>query len=328
MNRWVEPDIRDAVVDFVQEKKTLCTLPEMFFIKRIGIGPDKFVSWKNRYGKVNEHNGSIPRDYWLEDWEKDRIIEFYKSHETDGYRRCTYMMMDHDIVYASPASVYRVLSKAGVMRKWVRTKSRKGTGFDQPTAPHQHWHIDIANIKIKGIHYFLICILDGYSRYIVHWDLRESMKDEDVGVVMQAAKEKFPNYKPRFISDNGSQFVGREFQRFICDNGYSHVTTSINYPQSNGKLERFHRSVKSECIRQVYPASYGEAKRVIADYICYYNEVRLHSSIGFVSPKCKLEGKDELILKERDKKLEKRRDERKLKRTIDECDILKKRNVA
>jgi len=328
MGGWVEPDIRDSVVDFVQAKKELCTLPEIFFVKRIGIGSDKFISWKTRYGKSNEHNGSIPRDYWLEDWEKERIIDFYRNHETDGYRRCTYMMMDQDVVYASPASVYRVLSKAGVMRKWIRTKSRKGTGFDQPTAPHQHWHIDIANIKIKGVHYFLICILDGYSRYIVHWDLRESMKDEDVGVVMQAAKEKYPDYCPRYISDNGKQFVGREFQNFISENNFTHVTTSVNYPQSNGKLERFHKSIKSECIRQVYPASYEEAKRVIARYVTYYNEERLHSAIDFVSPKCKLEGNENVVLNERDRKLENRREERKMKRTIKTNAILTERKVA
>jgi hypothetical protein len=179
-------------VDFVREKSDLTGLPESFFIQKIGIWPDKFISWKKRYGKANEHNGNIPRDHWLEAWEKDEIVAFYTQHQSDGYRRCTYMMIDQDVVYASPATVYRVLSNADVMRKWNRGKSSKGTGFEQPMRPHEHWHIDIANVRIKGIHYFLITILDGYSRYIVHWDLRERMKDEDIGVVQQRAKELFP----------------------------------------------------------------------------------------------------------------------------------------
>ena len=221
------------------------------------------------------------------------------------------MMIDQDIVYASPATVYRVLSKAGAMRKWNRTKSSKGTGFDQPTAPHEHWHIDIANIKIKGIYCFLISILDGYSRVVVHWDLRENMKDEDVGVVQEGARELYPNEHPRYISDNGKQFTGREFQQFVADNNLTHVTTSPYYPQSNGKLERFHKTIKSECIRKKCPISLDDAKRTIAEYIKEYNEVRLHSSIGYVTPMDRLKGMDEVILKNRDLKLENRRAERK-----------------
>jgi len=221
------------------------------------------------------------------------------------------MMIDQDIVYASPATVYRVLSKAGAMRKWNRTKSSKGTGFDQPTAPHEHWHIDIANIKIKGIYYFLISILDGYSRVVVHWDLRENMKDEDVGVVQEGARELYPNEHPRYISDNGKQFTGREFQQFVADNNLTHVTTSPYYPQSNGKLERFHKTIKSECIRKKCPISLDDAKRTIVEYIKEYNEVRLHSSIGYVTPMDRLKGMDEVILKNRDLKLENRRAERK-----------------
>ena len=221
------------------------------------------------------------------------------------------MMIDQDIVYASPATVYRVLSKAGAMRKWSRTKSSKGTGFEQPTAPHEHWHIDIANIKIKGVYYFLISILDGYSRVVVHWDLRESMKDKDVGIVQQGARELYPNEHPRYISDNGKQFTGREFQQFIADNNLTHVTTSPYYPQSNGKLERFHKTIKSECIRKKCPISIDDAKRTIVEYIKEYNEVRLHSSIGYVTPMDRLNGMDEVILKDRDLKLEKRRAERK-----------------
>ncbi len=293
----------------------------------MAIGSDKFISWKKRYGKTNEHNGIIPREHWLEEWERTKIIDFYSNNETDGYRRCTYMMIDQDIVYVSPATVYRTLSNAGVMRKWNRAKSTKGTGFEQPLRPHEHWHIDIANIRIQGVFYFLICILDGYSRSIVHWDLRSSMKDEDIGVVQQRAKELWPNEKPRYISDNGKQFTGREFKQFIMENDLTHVTTSPYYPQSNGKLERFHKSIKSECIRKKCPISLDDAKRIITSYIKYYNEERLHSSIGYVTPLDKLEGRAEKIQNERDKKLERRRVERKSNVLKKENDILKEIEV-
>ena len=123
----------------------------------------KFHTWKDRYGKVNEHNGKIPRDHWLEAWERAAILEFHDRHPLEGYRRLTFMMLDEDIVGFSPTSVYRVLKAAGRLdRKWVTT-SKKGTGFVQPLQPHQHWHIDVSYINVEGTFYSLTSILDGYS---------------------------------------------------------------------------------------------------------------------------------------------------------------------
>ena len=106
---WVQPDLRDQIVDFVRERAAQTELPASRLVAWIGIGASKFYDWKRRYGKVNEHNAWIPRDHWLEDWEKRAIIDFYQAHPDDGYRRVTYMMMDADIVAVSPSSVYRVL---------------------------------------------------------------------------------------------------------------------------------------------------------------------------------------------------------------------------
>ncbi len=93
------------------------------------------------------------------------------------------MMLDEDIVAVSPTSVDRVLKAAGRLdRKWAAT-STKGTGFVQPLQPHQHWHIDVCHIHVEGIFYYLTSILDGYGRAIVHWELRESMKEPQIEVI-------------------------------------------------------------------------------------------------------------------------------------------------
>jgi transposase InsO family protein len=97
----------------------------------------------------------------------------------EGYRRLTFMMLDADIVAVSPASVWRVLSRAGLLRKWNGEPSKKGTGFEQPPQPHQHWHIDISYLNVSATFYYLCSILDGYSRFLVHWDLREQMTEAD-----------------------------------------------------------------------------------------------------------------------------------------------------
>jgi transposase InsO family protein len=284
------------------------------FIRWIGVSRSKFYDWRRRYGKINEHNGWIPRDFWLEAWEKDRIIAFFHEHPLEGYRRQAFMMLDADVVAVSPASVWRVLHNAGLLRRWNSGKSLKGTGFVQPLKPHEHWHVDVSYINICGTFYYLCSLLDGCSRYIVHWDIREAMTERDIEIIMQRGRELYPDARPRIISDNGPQFIAKDFKEFIRIAGMTHVRTSPYYPQSNGKIERWHGSLKRECIRPGAPLSLDDAKRLVAGYVKHYNTLRLHSSIGFVTPLDKLEGRDKEILAARDRKLEAAREKRRLRR--------------
>ena len=284
------------------------------FIGWLGITTSKYYDWQSRYGKVNEHNALVPRDFWLEEWEKQAIIGFQHDYSLEGYRRLTFMMLDRNIVAVSPSSVYRVLSAAGLLRRWNTKPSTKGTGFVQPLKAHEHWHIDVSYINICGTFYYLCSLLDGFSRYIVHWELREAMKEKDVEIILQRAHEKFPEKKPRIISDNGPQFIAKDFKAYIRLIGMSHVRTSPFYPQSNGKLERYHKTIKSECIRPKVALSVEEARNQIVEYIRYYNDERLHSAIGYIAPKDKMEGHDIQIFTERDQKLEVAREARKQKR--------------
>lgn len=224
------------------------------------------------------------------------------------------MMLDQNIVAISPASTWRVLSKAGLLEKWNKKPSKKGTGFVQPLLSHEHWHVDISYLNICGTFYYLCSIMDGRSRFIVHWEIRERMLESDIEIIIERAKEKFPEARPRIISDNGPQFIARDFKEFIRLSGMTHVRTSPYYPQSNGKLERFHKTLKGECIRPKTPLSLDEARRLVAEYVIHYNIVRLHSAIGFVAPADRLTGRDQVIFKERDQKLEAAREQRKIKR--------------
>ena len=311
---WAEPDTRDEVVDYVRYWSSRTEIKAGKIVDHIGITRSKYYDWRRRYGKTNEHNAWIPRDFYLTDREKRAIIAYYNDHLLEGYRRLTYMMMDDDIVAVSPSSVYRVLLNAGLLRRWNRKPSKKGTGFQQPLKAHEHWHIDISYINICGTFYYLCSILDGFSRYIVHWEIRESMTEADVEIILQRAREKFPDAKPRVISDNGPQFISRDFKEFIRISGMTHVKTSPYYPQSNGKLERYHRTVKGTCIRVKTPLSLEDARDLVTDFVDHYNNKRLHSAIGYVTPKDKLQGRAEMILAERDAKLVAARECRKAKR--------------
>ncbi len=157
------------------------------------------------------------------------------------------MMLDADLVAVSPSSVYRVLSMAGLLKKWNPVSSNKGNGFIGPLRAHQHWHIDVSYLNIRGTFYYLCSVLDGYSRYIVHWELRESMRESDIEIILQRAKERFPEQRPRIISDNGPQFIARDFKEFVRISGMTHVRTSPYYPQSNGNgkkkiMESWHQN--------------------------------------------------------------------------------------
>jgi putative transposase len=311
---WVPHDTRDQVVDFVNRWTSKTGIRVLCFLLWIGLATSKWHDWKRRYGKVNEHNAWIPRDHWLEEAEKKAIVDFHEQHPLEGYRRLTFMMLDANVVATSPSSVYRVLKAAGVLEKHNTKPSLKGTGFVQPLRPHEHWHVDVSYLNIGGTFYYLCSLLDGCSRYIVHWEIRETMTEADVQTIIQRGREKYPGVRPRIISDNGPQFIAKDFKEFIRLCGMTHVKTSPYYPQSNGKIERWHRTLKGDCIRTETPLSLEDAQRIVARYVEYYNQVRLHSAIGYITPKDKLEGREKTIFAERDRKLAEARERRKAQR--------------
>jgi len=261
--------VRDAVIDYIAQWSERTGLSADRLVGWIGLGRSKYHTWKLRYGKVNEHNAQMPRDHWLEDWEKQAIVTYRTQHPCESYRRLTYMMMDADIVAVSPASVYRVLKGAGLMESWNRKPSKKGTGFHQPIGPHEHWHVDVSYINVCGTFYYLCSILDGFSRTIVHGEMREAMKERDIEIILQRGREAFPGASPRIISDNGPQFIARDFKEFIRISGMTHVRTSPYYPQSerdqggsvNGKIERWHKSLKTQCVSSAAKPSGGRRHR-------------------------------------------------------------------
>ena len=184
-----------------------------------------------------------------------------------------------------------------------KTAETRGTGAIAPTY-----------INIAGTFFYLCSLLDGCSRFLVHWEIRESMTEAEVETIIQRAREQFPGARPRIISDNGPQFIAKDFKEFIRICGMSHVRTSPYYPQSNGKKERWYKTLKGECIRIKTPLSLEDARRIIGDFVAHYNEVRLHSAIGYIAPAAKLAGRDPVIFADRDRKLDAARERRKAAR--------------
>ena len=301
--RWVGAALRDEVVGFVDTWSGRAGLPAKRLLRWMGLTAGKYHAWKARRSLPNRHNGAQSRRFWLLEWEREAIIAFALAHPLEGYRRLTYMMLDADVVAASPSSVYRVLKAEELLGRGAAAPSAKGTGFVPPTKPHAHWHIDVSYINIAGTFYYLCAVLDGYSRFIVHWEIRAPMQEQDIEIILQRARERVPEARPRIISDNGPQFIAKDFKVFIRLMGMTHVRTSPFYPQSNGKLERWHQSLKRECIRPNSPVSLDDARCLVETYVRAYNEVRLHSAIGYIAPRDQLLGHAQRIHANRQEKL-------------------------
>jgi putative transposase len=307
---WVEPDIRDAIIGYMDHIAHKSELSYQMLIRMLGITRSRFYEWHKRKGIENRHNGKLPKSHWILPYERKAIIDYYHNHLEEGYRRLTYMMLDADIVAVSPSTTYRVLKEAGLLNRWPVKSTGKGKGFTQPDAVHDHWHVDISYINILGTIFFLITVMDGASRYIVHHELRTHMTEYDVEITIERTKEKFPDARPRVISDNGPQFLSKDFKEYMRLSGFTHVRTAPYYPQSNGKLERFHGTIKQEAIRRSSYINLEDARRQIEKYISYYNKNRLHSAIYYLTPEDVLLGRTKQRLKVREEKLDQARIER------------------
>jgi transposase InsO family protein len=268
-----------------------------------GVPRSTWQEWQGRKGEETKHNGNLPKYHWLTPQERGAIIGYCRERLEQGYRRLTYQMMDENIVAASCSAVYTVLRRAGLSKKWAISAEERKSGFEQPRSVHEQWHTDFSYIRIGGNYYYFVAVLDGYSRMVLAWDLFMSMESWTVQTVVQEAKEGYPQAKPRLITDNGSQFISGDFQELMRLLEMRHTLIRPGHPQSNGKLERFHRTLKSEEVRRSAYFDYEDARRRLGEWIGYYNERRLHSALFYLTPKEVFEGKTEERLAERRGKL-------------------------
>jgi len=275
----------------------------------------KYYDWQRRQYMANHHNGIIPKSHWILPCEREAIISYRYQHMEEGYRRLSYMMLDEDIVAVSPSTVYRILKDAGLLATRWRYEKTRGSGFHQPTRPHQHWHLDITYINFRGTFVYLASLIDGYTRYAVHYELKTSMDALDIEIMMDRARLKYPEANPILITDNGPHFIAKELKIYLNDMGITHRKTRYYYPQSNGKVERFYQTCKNEFVRRSSFLSLDDLQKQLAIYIENYNNKRLHSSLGYITPLNMLMGLQEQIFKERRQKLERARQERIKQRT-------------
>jgi len=319
-NKWLSAQQKRQLMDIIEESnlsiKDTCRILEL--------NSDRYYRWRRQFNLEGidglKNNKSTPAKcpHSLLEEERKAIIDYAIKHPDVRHRKLAYMMQREDVVYVSPSTVYRVLKEEGLIPTRSYNKKRKADGKIEVKEPNKMWHLDITYIPVEQTHAYLISVLDGYSRYVVHAELSMSMTSDDIERVMSRAMfkenlyEKPVEQRSVLVTGNGTQIVSRSFQQFLREWEIEHIRTAVRHPESNGKIEVFHKTVKYEnvYVKEKYQSFY-EAKEDLEKFIQYYNHQRLHQGIGFVTPYEKHIGKAEQIINERKKKHEKAIERRK-----------------
>jgi putative transposase len=300
----VSLEVRQIAEREIQRYQTKTGLPINTLLKYAGIPERTWREWSGRRGDATKHNNNIPKAYYLTPEEVKAIIAYCTGNPLKGYRMQCWEMVDRNVAFVSCSSVYNVIKRHNLDKKWAELAEETNRGFDQPLAVHEQWHIDFSYIKIQNSFYYFLGILDGYSRKMLAWRLCKNMEGLNAEILVAETKEMYPQaVSPRLISDNGSQFISKDFEELLALLEFSHTLTSANHPQSNGKLERFHRTLKTEHVRRASYLEYQDACIRMAEWIAYYNSERLHSAIWYLTPNDVFYGRTAKRLAERKEKL-------------------------
>ena len=273
----------------------------------LDIAKSSYYRWcrELRSGNLQDNRGKAPCLDRILAEEEQAVIDYALAHPQEGYRRLAWMMIDENVVCLSPSTVYRILDKHDLLYRWKKSVA-VGNIPAKPKAPDVRWHTDILYLWVAGRWYFLVTVIDGYSRYIVNWKLLFSMVADDVVSVIEEALENIQAH-PQVVSDNGPQFISREFRQLIKQHTLVDIKTMRRHPESNGLIERYHRTFREEGIGDQLLPNYYDACELITKWVYYYNNHRLHSAIEYLRPIDYYRGEPEKLVKERLEKLEKAR---------------------
>lgn len=283
-------------------------------LDRIGIPRATFYRWYAKYQTGGEDEledrTSAPRRLWNRIPSKvhDRIIDLALKETSLSPRELAVKFTDTTGYFISESSVYRLLKSHDLNTSPAYVVIKAANEFkDKTTAPNQMWQTDFTYFKIIGWGwYYLSTILDDYSRYIIAWKLCTSMKAGDVKDTLDLALQASGcdqvkvQHKPRLLSDNGASYIAEDLANYLQDQGMSHVRGAPYHPQTQGKIERWHQTLKNRILLENYYLP-GDLEQQIGKFIDYYNHERYHESLNNVTPADAYFGRAPAILKRREK---------------------------
>ncbi len=222
--------------------------------------------------------------------EKAAVLAYARRHAELRHRELAWRMVDEDVVYLSPSTVYRILKAAQLVCPWRRRAKRRREEAEKATRPNERWATDVMQILVGEGTYFVVSFLDEYSRYLVHFAIAPGMDGMTVSTAAQAAIDTLPKgedgkpmEKPEIRSDNGSGYISKEFKVVLKENGLGHHRIKPHCPEENGLMERAQRTLREQLDGEAL-TNLLEAERVFGRVVRRYNEERLHSALGYLAP--------------------------------------------
>ena len=300
-------------------------LPAKRTLSKLGIPKTTFYRWYARYEAFGEagledrrpHPGRV----WnrIPDEIRQAVVDFALDEPELSPRELAYRFTDTKKYFVSEPSVYRILKEKDLITGPAFNVIKAADEFhDRTTRPNQLWQTDFTYLKVTGWGWFyLSTILDDYSRYIVAWKLCTTMKAGDVTDTLELALEASGcssanvRHKPRLLSDNGSSYISGDLADWLEDQGMDHVRGAPNHPQTQGKIERWHQTLKNRILLENYYLP-GALEEAIGAFVEHYNQRRYHESLGNLTPVDVYFGRSEAILKERRKTKERTLKQRRL----------------
>lgn len=306
------PELQQEVHGVVQQTKGRSGWPVRKTLSALGVPASSYYRWLQEEAWAKALPGEAVRPvqpYEATAEEKEAVRRYALRHAGIRHRELAWRMVDEDVAYLSPSTVYRILKEAKLVCPWRRRSKRRREEDEKATRPDEIWATDLKYVFVGERPYFLISFLDEYSRYIVYHELLWSMDGQTVSVAAEAALETLPRdgegklrEKPAIRSDNGSGYISREFGGVLDEHELAHRRIKPHCPEENGLMERANRTFE-EALEGEDLSGYPQAQATIAKMMRWYNEERLHSALGFLRPVDYYRGKPEERYEERRRKL-------------------------
>jgi putative transposase len=285
--------LQKRVHEEVGQTKHRSGWPAWKTLAALGVAPRSYYRWLKEEAWARERPAEPARPvspYEALSEEKKAVIRYARRHPELRHRELAWRMVDEDVAYLSPSTVYRVLKEANLVCPWRRRAKRKKALEEKTTRPDQRWSTDLMHVQVGSRVYYFVAFLDEYSRYIVHHELLLGMDGLTVSLAAQKAIETLPKsldgkplVMPEIRSDNGSCYVSKEFRVVLQENGLGHHRIQPHCPEENGLMERANRTLR-ESLEGEDLTDLLTAERVIARLVRRYNEERLHSALGYLPP--------------------------------------------
>ena len=304
------PSEKVEIIRLVEESH----LPARRTLELLGIARSSFYRWYDRYQRGGPEaladRPSRPDRVWnrIPDEMRTQIIEMALDCPELSPRELAVRFTDEKRYFVSEASVYRLLKSQDLITSPAYIVIKAADEFrEKTTAPNQLWQTDFTYLKITGWGwYYLSTILDDYSRYIVAWKLCVTMKAQDVTDTLDLALAKSGldqvnvGHRPRLLSDNGASYISGDLAEWLDDKKIEHIRGAPYHPQTQGKIERWHQTLKNRILLNNYYLP-RELEEQISVFVENYNNKRLHESLNNLTPADVYFGRGQAILEERER---------------------------